>query len=695
MYESGARTTLPCATQPVNYAAAGGTFTIHMKPALTFGIAGHVDHGKTSLVRALTGQETDRLGEEKRRGISIELGFAFLDVPVPGRGEVRIGIVDMPGHEKFVRRMIAGTAGIDAVVMVVAADEGIMPQGREHVAICELLGVTKGLIALTKVDLADPDLLELVEDDVATQLDGTFLQTAPIFRFSARSIDAHRPAAMQCLSAFCGELLATQEAQKRRPRPFRLPVDRCFSIKGRGTVVTGTAASGAVAVGDLLRVWPGEQRARIREIERHGNSTEQFAGPGRVALNLARLGVEDVALGSVLAPDGSLVLTDRFDAHLTLLRHVSRPWKRRQNILLHIGTTQVVAAVTQLGADTLQPGDSGPVQIHVDRPIAIAPGEYFVVRGSLLDARHGQTAAGGQVLHPSPARHRLGDPHVLGALLALGDDDVETRLTGLLQLAGERGLTVEQLRLYDRAAPTAVDKALARAIGRSRIRKLGTQPHHFVPEAVELLKVRILGTIAKFHGTHPDSPGMALDSLLDELATWLPRTALSDLCAKMVRKETLRSHEGVLAQPGFTPSIDHARPELIDAVVAAVLKAKLATPATAPLAVTLTVAPKSPIELELALTAACADGRMMRASKDYYVATSQFTALVLELFATHGDRDSFSTGDLKTIAGLTRKHLIPLAELLDAKRVTVRDPDGNRRFRRGAREALESGVFAI
>ncbi len=661
-----------------------------MNPALTFGIAGHVDHGKTSLVRALTGVETDRLSEEIRRGISIELGFAHMVVPDAGGNDISIGIVDMPGHERFVRRMIAGAAGIDAVVMVVAADEGIMPQGREHLGICELLGVQRGIIVVTKTDLADEDLLELVEEDIAGSFEGTFLEGAPLLRFSTRDADNLIGPLRDGLGAFASSVRESQDIAGRHARPFRLPVDRSFSMKGRGTVVTGTAACGEVAIGDVLRVWPGEGTARVREIERHGSSVERFAGAGRLALNLARAAVEEVPVGSVLSPAGALITTNRVDAHIKLLGHVTKPMKSRQRGLLHVGTAHVEAAITQLTGEPLMPGDEAFVQLHLDRPLALAPGERFVVRGSALDPRYGRTIAGGMLLHCLPPRHRLGDQAILDALAALSSSDIAERLDGLLTIAGMRGHSEDELVRFERDGAAAVTKALKSALSRNRVRRFGQGPRYFAPAAVNQLQKRLVSAVGRSHEEHPDRPGIEPDSLIEQVGAWLDDDALRGVIDRLVKSSALARHGTALAMPGFKPTIRTARAEVIEAVIEAIRRCKLATPAPIELVGPGGVSGVGRDELDVAVRTACDSGRLLRIARDYYVAADSLQDAVATLFSRYGDQESFTTGELKEVVGLTRKHLIPLAEYLDGARVTVRDPAGNRRFRTRARQTLEA-----
>ena len=665
-----------------------------MQQVLTFGIAGHVDHGKTTLVRALTGMETDRLEEERRRGISIELGFAWLDLPLPDGTEVRVGLVDMPGHERFVRRMISGAAAIDAVLLVVAADEGVMPQGREHLAICDLLGVGSGAIMLTKLDLADELLEELAIDDVAGLTEGTFLAQAPVLRFSARDPDRWLPDLRTGLGQLAHDLLREGggQAAAAQRRPFRMAVDRSFTLHGRGTIATGTAATGRALGEAFVQIYPGEQRFRIRSIERHGETVQHFDAPGRLALNLAGAAVDDVPAGGVAAEPGSLFTTSRFDARLRLLSHVGRGLPRRQRALIHIGTTHAEGAITQLNGESLPPGEVGWVQVHLDRPLAVAAGECFVIRGSQVDPRHGQTLAGGIVLHPRPARHRLGDSAVIGALTDLGTGDLDDRLVALSRLAGIRGEIASDLVRLERAAPSAVDKALERILARGKLRRFGSgEPRYFAPETVTWLERRACEVVDETHTAQPEREGVERDELIRQVGGWLDGRALGQILDRLVRRGELVQEGRFLARSDFKPKRLAARDEVLPALLQALARHNLAAPKPAELIAQCGLPDVSLDEIELALRAGMKVGTIERIARDYYLPTQRLTTLIEQMIAEFGGQETFSTGDLKNLSGLTRKHLIPLAEFLDGRRITIRDPDGNRRFRAQALVAHAAG----
>ena len=352
---------------------------------IILGTAGHIDHGKSSLIRTLTGIDPDRLKEEKLRGITIELGFAYLPLPT---GQM-LGIVDVPGHERFVRHMVAGASGMDLVALVIAADEGVMPQTREHLEICQLLKVKQGLVVLTKVDLAEPDWLELVEEEVREALKGTFLEGAPLVRFSAVTGEGQ-----ENLLATLAEL-AAQVPPKPPTGIFRLPIDRVFTIKGFGTVVTGTAISGRLKVGEAAVVYPPGFKARVRGLQVHGAAVEEAVAGNRTAVNLQGLEKEELERGMVVAPPGALLSSRRLDAFLEILPSAPRALKHRQTVRLHTGTSERVSMPLLLAADELSPGDSGYVQFFLREPLALKPGDRFVIR-SFSPAF---TWGGGVVLH--------------------------------------------------------------------------------------------------------------------------------------------------------------------------------------------------------------------------------------------------------------------------------------------------------
>ncbi|HEY2745137.1 MAG TPA: selenocysteine-specific translation elongation factor, partial [Polyangia bacterium] len=423
--------------------------------ARVIGTAGHIDHGKTTLVRALTGIDTDRLKEEKERGITIELGFAHLALPT---GEV-VGVVDVPGHERFVRTMVAGAVGIDLVVLVVAADEGVMPQTREHLDICGLLGIGRGVVALTKADLVDGELRELAIADVGETLRGTFLEGAPIIAVSAKSGEG-----LDTLKSAIAEGL--REVPGKDPEGLvRLPIDRVFSMKGFGTVVTGTLWAGRVRAGDDLIAQPGGAAGKVRGTQVHGAAVDEARAGNRTAINVT-MAKDALARGQTLVRPGELEAGRLVDARLRYLATSKRPLKRRARLLVHAGTAQTLATLSLLDTGELAPGGSALAQLALDEPMVLLPGDRFILRGFAMQRHHGTTVGGGVVLRTLGARVRRGTPAALEALRAteraLAERDVEAAVRLEVARAGEAGIARAALQMRLGAAPRAVDAALAK-----------------------------------------------------------------------------------------------------------------------------------------------------------------------------------------------------------------------------------------
>ena len=501
------------------------------------GTAGHIDHGKTSLVKALTGIDTDRLKEEQERGITIELGFAHLRLPT---GDV-VGVVDVPGHERFIRTMVAGAVGIDAVVLVVAADEGVMPQTREHLDICELLGVRAGVVALSKSDLCEPELRELATLELRETLRGTFLAQAPIVPCSARTGEG-----LPELVAAIAKVLATAPGRDERGL-LRLPVDRVFSLHGFGTIATGTLWSGRLQLGDELVPLPGPRSeklppAKVRGLHVHGLAVPEASAGQRTAVNLT-LPLSALSRGETLVRPGTLQAGVLLDVRLQLLGVARAPLGRRSRLLLHAGTTQRLAQVTLLDRGELQPGGWAWAQLQVDAPLAAQPGDRFVLRGFAPQKNHGTTVGGGVVLRVLGSRHRHGSPELCArlariheALLSLGADGPPQAVRTLLRLElrrrGLAGTTRAGLRIAVPVGEEALLSALRAELREGTARELGTpatgesdrqtaaspaggaeEATYVSRAAFDFVGEEILRTVGAYHHSTPRSEGLPREAL--------------------------------------------------------------------------------------------------------------------------------------------------------------------------------------
>jgi len=473
---------------------------------LILGTAGHIDHGKTSLVKALTGIDTDRLKEEKARGITIELGFAHLELP----GGIRFGIVDVPGHERFVRAMVAGVGGMDLVMLVIAADEGIMPQTREHLDILRLLGVRSGLVALTKRDMVEREWLELVTEEVRDFVAGTFLEGAPIVPVSSRSGEG--------LDQLRAELvrLADRADEKRREGSFRLPVDRVFTVAGFGTVVTGTLLSGEIHVGDELELLPSGREGRVRGIQAHGAKAEVGQAGQRLAVNIQGIDLDQAHRGDVVVPRGVFRATRAVDVRLDYLASAPRELKHRATLRLHSATYEVPAQVILLDRDTLQPGDSAFVQLRLKEPALLLSGDSYILRMSAPAT----TVGGGIVLDPFPPRRRRRSSEALELLEAFGQGEQQRTIALIVAQSLLSGIAFEEILLRSGCPRKGAEAVLSALLSSGEVLQVTREPRMFLAKgAFEALKKGLVDELAAFLEANPLKEGMGKE----ELKTRLPK----------------------------------------------------------------------------------------------------------------------------------------------------------------------------
>jgi selenocysteine-specific elongation factor len=641
---------------------------------VVLGTAGHIDHGKTTLVKSLTGVDTDRLPEEKRRGITIVLGFAPLDLP----DGTRIGVVDVPGHERFVKTMVAGAGGIDLVLLVVAADEGVMPQTREHLEICQLLGIQRGIVALTKIDRASPDLSELALEDVRAHLAGTRLEGAPIIPVSAltgEGLDRLRAAIQE----------AARAAPKRSEAAMVLPIDRLFQVKGFGSVVTGTMLSGTVALGDTVEVLPpvpGRPTppvVRVRSVEVFHQKVERAIAGDRTALALAGVELEQLAAGQIVVAPGAARPTRVLDVELEYLKSRPKALKTGAKALFHLGTAQVEAGITLLDQDRLEPGQRGFARLRLRTPVAALPGQRFIVRGFDTVAQAGRTIGGGLILDPEPVRrrrHTEATHAVLSTLQVLDEERaaepaaagpaLDAALVALVEERGPRGADRASLarRLGER--PEAIGRAIARASRAGAV--VALEALVVAKSALAALEGKVLELIAAFHREHPYKRGMSLGELVSRVGRAVPAPVTERAANALVgMKRLLLEPEGYRRpeHSAFAAQSEGAR-----AKVAATLDAAgLEPPALEVLEQESGLAPKDLKELLAALTRA---GDVIRAAPTIYFGRRAFEAARDQILGQIAKDGEISTAKAKELTGVSRKYLIPLLEALDKAQVTVR-----------------------
>ena len=609
---------------------------------MIIGTAGHIDHGKSALITALTGRPMDRLAEERRRGITIELGFAPLDL---GRGRMA-AVIDVPGHEDFIRTMVAGASGIDVALLVVAADEGIMPQTEEHLLVLEQLGISRGIAVVTKSDLVEADWAALVVAELAGRLARSSVRFGEPALVSVRSGDG--------VDALRARLVAEIEAVPPRIRDdlFRLPADRAFSLAGVGTIVTGTCWSGAIEVGAEVRVLPSGRRGRVRTVESFGAPIAAAAAGARVALGIAGLERADVGRGAVVvSADAPWEESRVVDALLRLDAGAPRPIVRRTRIRVHLGTGEVMAWATPRGP--IAPGGAALARLQLERPLAARGGDRFVLRAFSPVAAIG----GGVVVDPLPPARCAAWPEELAS------GDTAARLRALLARR-PRGLAVAQLPLL-LGVPGREAERHARAD--ASIRRLGEM---LVAESiVQGLGLRMSAALAEHHRTHRADRGMPLETLRRAALApaWIAEAALGDLVAR----GSVVVADGLARERAFRPQVAGGD-AIVERAVAEVERAGLAPPSVDELAVTLG-RPDAAAVLRLA----AASGRVEALERDRY-----FSRTALELFVATvrevGAGGEISVGALRDRLGISRKFLIPLLEWADSAGVTVRNGDTRR-----------------
>jgi selenocysteine-specific elongation factor len=612
---------------------------------MILGTAGHIDHGKTTLVRALTGVDTDRLPEEKRRGITIELGFAPLVLPGVGT----LGVVDVPGHEAFVRTMVAGATGIDLALLVVAADEGMMPQTREHLAVLSILGVHRGVVALTKSELVDPDWLALVEDDVREALAASPLAVAPIIPVSATT-----GAGLDALRAALAD--AAREVTPRGGDDlFRLPIDRAFTVRGTGTVVTGTVWSGTLHRDDILRLMPEGTTVRARGLHAHGHAVERVQAGDRAAIALAGVDLDRVQRGGALVRGDAWRLTRVLRADVELLPDAPRPVGARARVRLHLGTADVGARIVVRGG-ALAPGAGRAARVVLDEPIVARAGDRFVLRAESPMA----TIGGGVVTDPlAPARAR---PWAMGVRAP----DALLRLA--LADAGANGLDVDELTVRLGLPPHGIGGVV------DVVRPWRMGKRLVAAEVAHALREEALAILDRFHAEHPLDAGAAAGWLRSRLHA--PDEVSAALLARLASERAIVAEQGIVRRPDFAPTLSEPQLALRTSVLGRLEVAGAEPPSIEELAVALGT---SSVELLTLAHLLAREGTIAAVEPTrFYLATS--VARLLEaLDAGMAAGQDYGPAELREILGFSRKFLIPFMEFCDREGYTLRDATGRRR----------------
>jgi selenocysteine-specific elongation factor len=633
---------------------------------IILGTAGHIDHGKTSLIKAISGTDTDRLKEEKERGITIELGFAALDLP---SGQ-HLGIVDVPGHEKFVKNMVAGATGIDIVVMVIAADEGVMPQTREHMEICTLLGVESGLVAVTKIDMVDEEWLELALEDMRDFVKGTFLEDAPVATVSSTTQEGI-PEFIEILDE-----LAAKIPDRPPSDLFRLPIDRVFTMKGFGSVITGTLISGQVRVGESIMIYPSGITSKVRGIQVHNQSADQAIAGMRTAINFQGLEKEAIQRGEVLSKPGNLVASYMVDVSFQYLASNKKPLKNRTRVRFHTGTSEVLGKIILLDREELAPNEATAAQLRLDTPVALVKDDCFVIRSYSPV----YTIGGGKVLNPIPRKHKRFKPEVVDGLKALEHQAPEAIIAIQVEAAGYQGVSFAHLKMMTNLPDKQLEKILQNLLSQKTLIQIEKENRIYIHHTCfEMLQEDIQRQLADYHQTNPLKAGMSKEELKTKFPPLLTPRLFNLTLNQMTKENTIAQEENIIRLATHAVSLGGKQADVRDKILKTYLKAGLEPPYFKELAKSLDADAKRSREVLMHLVN---EGIIIKVKEDLFFHSEAINALKKKLVKFLEDQAEITTPQFKEMTGVSRKFVIPLAEYFDSSNVTLRVGDV-RKLRKG------------
>ncbi len=631
--------------------------------SLIVGTAGHIDHGKSALVRALTGTDPDRLPEEKRRGITIDLGFADLELD-----DLRIGFVDVPGHERFIKNMLAGAHGIDLLALVIAADEGVMPQTREHFDICRLLGVRNGLVVITKSDLVDEEMLVLVEDEARELTAGSFLESAPIVSVSSRT-----GAGLDQLKT---QLTGLGRLVPPRSSDFvtRLPIDRAFSMKGFGAVVTGTLISGTIVEGSELELLPAQLNVRVRGLQVHNRAVREAHAGQRTAVNLAGIDTAQIERGMVLAPAGRLRPTQVVDAWIDVLPGAPRPVRSRSRIRFHSGAAEVLGRIRVLdGPAQIAVGEGGLAQLRLESPVVAVHGDRFILR-SYSPA---ETIAGGVILDPFASKHRARDLERTRELLRLLRSEERTaKFTALVRSAGERGL-----RLADLAAATGwTNEVLAKVASevQAQASVVETGGVYLARESHDQLSSALLAALEQHHKREPLARGMLRETLREKVFARAFPEVFAGVIARLEGGGKVVSEKDIVRLREHSVGLSEADAQLSTRIEQIYFAAGVEAPSIDEVMTKASVPAAQRVQARKLLQLLIDGRKLVRVQGEMFVHPQVVQKLKEKLYAyaaQHEPERLIDVAAFKDLAGVSRKYAIPLLEFLDREQVTRRAGD--------------------
>lgn len=623
---------------------------------VVLGTAGHVDHGKTALIRTLTGVDTDRLKEEKERGITIELGFASLRLR---NGQI-CGVVDVPGHERFVKNMVAGAAGIDMVLMVIAADEGVMPQTREHLQICSLLNIRKGLVALTKIDLVDRDWMELIREDITDFLQGSFLESAPVIPVSSQTGEG----LTELLSAL--ETVAAGIEEEMDTGVFRLPVDRIFTIRGFGTVVTGSLRSGQVNVADTVQILPGTVTAKVRGIQVHNAAVTCAEAGQRTAINLQGLERTDIQRGQVLVHPDTMTATLRVDTFLEYLPPDKKKMIHRSLVRFHTGTSETMARILLLDRDELQPGEKTYAQFFTAEPVVTMAGDHFVIRSYSPIT----TLGGGLVVDPLPGKHKRNDPAILESFARLHHGSDEDKAAAIIDRAGPDGISLALLVMRTGLPSAKLKKILDVLISRHALVVLDKEAPTVVSALFhQELQQKIFKELSVYHKKYPLKEGPLKEELRSALGRRVPNRLFLSAVQALSRTGRIVLDREIIRLAEHQVSLQEDLGELRETLNRLYLDAGLTPPTMREVMEKFSQKKNTARKV---MDVMLREGILVKISEDLYFHRDSLQILrgnYKNLLLKEGKATPAS---FRELTGLSRKFIIPLMEYFDLTKLTIR-----------------------
>lgn len=627
---------------------------------IIIGTAGHIDHGKTTLIRAITGRNTDRLKEEQKRGISIELGFTYFDLP---NGE-RAGIIDVPGHEKFIKNMLAGVIGIDIVMLVVAADEGVMPQTLEHLSILDLLGIKKGFVVITKTDLVDEDWLELVEEEIREQVEGTFLEDSSFIKVSSTKNEGIKDV-IEKVMEYSGEL-----EEKEDTDLAYFPIDRSFVMPGFGTVVTGTLLSGKINVGEEMEIFPEEITGRVRTLQVHDKDEETAYAGQRVAMNIAGIKKEEAPRGSVIAPIGTLKKTMMLDVKVKLLKHLDRSIPNRTRVRLYIGTKEILCRLILLDRDELLPGEETFAQLRLEEEIVAKRKDRFIIRfySPMF------TIGGGEIVETNPSKHKRFDDEIVSELEIKADGSKEEVLEQVILDKSPEFPSLKELISYTAIVEDVLNERIEALKFQGKVMKFSlTKDEYIIHKAYfEGVKDNIEEELKKFHTKYPLKTGMSKEEIRSKYLKFAPTKLGESIIDRFIKLDYLIQDKEYIRLKNFEISLNDEQEKIKDEIMNLMNESNFNTLKREEMIAKLDIKKD---EFDEVFNYLINIEEIIRLSEDVYLSKGDLNKGIEKLKEFITENGSVSIAEFRDVLGSNRKVSLVLLEYADQIKVTLRDED--------------------